>query len=126
MHLRLFSLVILFNWESAMKKNTIVKLVASAGLLVSVAGTASAQYTQLEGGGPKSACECYEKAYQFGTYNMTPANHPMAETTRFKCGLKGWKQAFNEGHREGLKTYRFSKGDYSQAPGEGLCPYNDY
>ncbi|PHS26445.1 MAG: hypothetical protein COA84_05925 [Robiginitomaculum sp.] len=108
-----------------MKKNTIVKLVASAGLLA-MAGTTSAQYAQLEGDGPTSACECYEKAYQFGTYNMTPANQPMAETTRFKCGLKGWKQAFNEGHREGLKTYRFSKGDYSQGAGEGLCPYNDY
>ena len=95
-------------------------------MLTALSGAAVAQYAQLEGGGPKSACECYEKAYQFGTYNMTPANHNGAETTQFKCSLKGWKQAFDEGNREGRKTYRFSKGDYSQGMGEGLCPYNNY
>ena len=109
-----------------MKKSFVFVLASSAALFVMTTGTAFAQYTQLEGGGPKSACECYEKAYQFGTYNMTPANHPMAETTRFKCGLKGWRQAFEEGNSEGRKTYRFSKGDYSVGVGEGLCPYNDY
>ncbi|PHS23670.1 MAG: hypothetical protein COA85_09345 [Robiginitomaculum sp.] len=76
-----------------MKKNMMIKLSACAGLLVAISSPALAQYTHLEGGGPKSACECYDKAYQFGTYNMTPANHTGAETTQFKCGLKGWKQA---------------------------------
>ena len=109
-----------------MKKNMMIKLSACAGLLVAISSPALAQYTHLEGGGPKSACECYDKAYQFGTYNMTPANHTGAETTQFKCGLKGWKQAFNEGNREGRKTYRFAKGDYSENTGEAMCPYNNY
>ncbi len=109
-----------------MNIRTKLKFAASAGLLLAITGTATAQFTPLAGAGPESACECYEKAYNFGNYNMTPANHAMAETTQFKCGLKGWGQAFDEGLSEGLKTYRFSQGDYSTAPGDGLCPYNGY
>lgn len=105
-----------------MKSLILFGLVASLGF----ATTGLVQAASLAGGTPKNACVCYDRAFQFGTYNYRPSNSAQAETMQFKCGLKGWKQAFNEGLREGLKDYRFSRGDYSRGTGNGLCPYPSY
>ncbi len=86
----------------------------------------NAQNISLAGDMPESACECYDSAFLHGSYNYTPNNSPQTETIRFKCGLKGWQQAFDEGHWEGQKDYKFSNGDYSQGTGNGICPYPNY
>jgi len=85
-----------------------------------------AQTTQLGGQTPGSACECYDKGFLFGTYNYTPQNSGQSETMQFKCGLKGFRQAFDEGLSEGFKDYLVSRGDYSQGFGDGFCPYSNY
>lgn len=77
----------------------------------------------LAGGPPQSVCQCFEEAYQLGFYNFTPRNSPQAETLRFKCGMEGWRQAFDEGHLNGQKNRAVSRGDYSLGSGTSLCPY---
>ncbi len=98
--------------------------VLSAALFALSAGALNA--ATIAGGTPESTCECYDAGFLHGTYNYTPSNSAQTETLQFKCGLKGWQQAFDEGLYEGLKDYRFSNGDYSQGTGNGLCPYPNY
>ncbi len=96
----------------------------SATLIALLAiGTVWANSASLAGGPPKSVCQCFERAYQFGLYNYTPRNSPQAETLRFKCGMEGWRQAFDDGHQNGLKNRAVSRGDYSKGSGTSLCPY---
>ncbi len=85
---------------------------------------AIAQTPDLESGKvPKSACECYERAYLHGKYNYTPKNNPITQDLHFMCELFGWQQSFFEGNIEGLKDYKISIGDYSEGPGQALCSY---